>query len=464
MKRFLPLAVLLLVVGAAVVGQPRYRTFSQSALALKKTNVGRPLGSLVTFTFVNDTALRGGVHGTISSQIRVIVDSGGFKTIDLDGAGRLFSAYGKLLNRGDTARLTFRVDNKMAGTHIVLWWLTDTLGQRRSVTHGLVAAETDIQMYVQPNGGNVRDYIYKKVIQRPQGVVAGIPRPDAATQFGWIRFKTSDRLVFPQRGPARCFDYLVRPSGTQKPFLGEIKNPHVQKYDNHLLGEVHALKLAIIANDAGVTEPVEPGTNRLGDLLYTDTDNPTNPRNGMTLRELVHLADSALTYCGTMTSDEYAALDSCVSQVNEAFDGSYFAISFNPFLLAGVRSPSEIQFLQLNPNAQPVVTPEVSASILDEYPEVFELRSNYPNPFNPSTTIEFRVGDEPSIVTLKVYNQLGQEVATLLNEEELEGGEQSVTFDANGLSSGVYLYRITARGLGEEYSFWQSTKSMLLLK
>ena len=77
-------------------------------------------------------------------------------------------------------------------------------------------------------------------------------------------------------------------------------------------------------------------------------------------------------------------------------------------------------------------------------PQVFALYANYPNPFNPSTTITFSL-DRKSDVSLKVFNVLGQEVATLVNGT-MGAGVQSVRFDAGNLSSGVYFYRLQANG------------------
>lgn len=74
-----------------------------------------------------------------------------------------------------------------------------------------------------------------------------------------------------------------------------------------------------------------------------------------------------------------------------------------------------------------------------EKPLEFTLEQNYPNPFNPSTTIAFTV-PQSGPVTLKVYNLLGQEVATLLNEE-IVAGTYTIQYDAR-LASGVYVYRL----------------------
>ncbi len=74
-------------------------------------------------------------------------------------------------------------------------------------------------------------------------------------------------------------------------------------------------------------------------------------------------------------------------------------------------------------------------------PARIALGQNYPNPFNPLTTIEFDL-ESRSFVTLKVFDLLGREVAALLNGEAMDGGAQRIQFSADGLRSGVYLYRI----------------------
>ncbi len=84
----------------------------------------------------------------------------------------------------------------------------------------------------------------------------------------------------------------------------------------------------------------------------------------------------------------------------------------------------------------------------------FILEQNYPNPFNPSTKINFSI-PKSDFVTLKVYNMLGQEVATLVNRQ-MSAGKYSVEFNASNLTSGVYLYKITTN------DFTLSKKMMLL--
>ncbi len=76
--------------------------------------------------------------------------------------------------------------------------------------------------------------------------------------------------------------------------------------------------------------------------------------------------------------------------------------------------------------------------------ETFQLEQNYPNPFNPTTTIQFSVG-RYGYTSLQVYDLLGREVRKLVNEN-LNAGSYEVPFDAKGLASGVYLYRLASGG------------------
>ena len=88
-------------------------------------------------------------------------------------------------------------------------------------------------------------------------------------------------------------------------------------------------------------------------------------------------------------------------------------------------------------------------------PEQFSLSQNYPNPFNPSTTISFSIPTS-EYVLLKVFDVLGKEVATLVNDEK-SAGKYEIKFDATGLSSGVYFYQLRTGS----YDF---IRKMLLLK
>ena len=110
-----------------------------------------------------------------------------------------------------------------------------------------------------------------------------------------------------------------------------------------------------------------------------------------------------------------------------------------------------------------------SVSIPAGLPTEFSLVQNIPNPFNPTTTIHYDL-PRASHVTLKIFNSLGQEVATLVDATQ-EPGYKSVQFDGSGLSSGMYLYLIEVHPLDSAIGrdsksgagdFVQSKKLLLL--
>ena len=96
-------------------------------------------------------------------------------------------------------------------------------------------------------------------------------------------------------------------------------------------------------------------------------------------------------------------------------------------------------------------------------PKEFVLYQNYPNPFNPTTKIRYSIpfaethsGASQQNVLLKVYDVLGEEIATLVNEEK-QPGEYEIEFDGSKLGSGVYIYKLTAGS-------FSAAKKLVLIK
>ena len=98
-------------------------------------------------------------------------------------------------------------------------------------------------------------------------------------------------------------------------------------------------------------------------------------------------------------------------------------------------------------------------------PKEFSLKQNFPNPFNPTTTISFMLPSQ-GIVTLKVYNILGQEVQTLVNREDMDQGLQEIGFNGNSFASGVYFYRLTVEITDDAGAIhlYNDVRKMLLMK
>jgi hypothetical protein len=96
-------------------------------------------------------------------------------------------------------------------------------------------------------------------------------------------------------------------------------------------------------------------------------------------------------------------------------------------------------------------------------PKQYALHQNYPNPFNPITNIGFDVKDL-GFVTLKIFDMLGREVATLVNEEKTAGSYQ-VQWNAEGFVSGIYFYRLQVNPVSDgEVTSIIKTKKLVLLR
>ena len=154
-------------------------------------------------------------------------------------------------------------------------------------------------------------------------------------------------------------------------------------------------------------------------------------------------------------SDSLTLLDSspCIGAGIDTLESLYFCPATD---LKGNNRPSPYGSMpDIGAIESPLGLPtDIQFSTCDKIPHMFSLRQNYPNPFNPSTAIEFAL-PKSAFVTLKVYNLLGEEVATLIAEQR-SAGIHNWNWDARGLASGVYLYRLGAR------NFVQTKKFILL--
>lgn len=151
-----------------------------------------------------------------------------------------------------------------------------------------------------------------------------------------------------------------------------------------------------------------------------------------------------------------------LSQINISFNIKTSTISAGNYTIQLRMN----RHLTLNP-ADKEITKAIRFSIpslvsVNESRLLFEynLSQNYPNPFNPTTHLNYSINSR-QFVTLKVYDILGNEVATLVNEEK-PAGKYEVEFDANTLSSGIYFYRLIAGNFENGRSFVQTKKMQLI--
>ena len=140
---------------------------------------------------------------------------------------------------------------------------------------------------------------------------------------------------------------------------------------------------------------------------------------------------------------------------------------------SGHNGPADIYYNQLN---NILVVPNVNSNLVDfipispisvdelygQMPLTFSLWQNCPNPFNPTTSIQYAVASR-QFVKLKVYDLLGNEIATLVNEEK-PAGRYVVQFNASSLTSGVYYYRLKVHPANGETGDFVQTKKMVLIK
>jgi hypothetical protein len=145
------------------------------------------------------------------------------------------------------------------------------------------------------------------------------------------------------------------------------------------------------------------------------------------------------------------SIDSAVFQWTAPSAGTG-TVNFYAAAFQGTTSSGNGQSSRVTISAAEITTSVVNQALL---PNEFTLGQNYPNPFNPNTRIGFRVSGS-GFVSLKVYDVLGREVRTLVNEE-LKADSYETTFNATGLSSGVYFYHLRA---GE----FTQTKRVILLR
>jgi hypothetical protein len=239
-------------------------------------------------------------------------------------------------------------------------------------------------------------------------------------------------------------------------------SPKVQ--NNRTFADLMTLKFNIALSALGTTP------RGFGELRYVETGSPFAD---MLVRDIAALGDSMMT-CARWTRfsshpELYGKLDTALMHINSAFSAPFDTASWSDTLKikatvrvvdTGILTPTSV--------APAAITPLMANGEDAELPTTTQLYQNYPNPFNPTTNIQFDL-NQPMIVTLKIYNILGQEVATLFDHEQLSDGNQEVQFNGSNVASGVYFYRIIAEPIADddgtiEGQTYISTKKMVLVK
>lgn len=447
-----------------------YRTFTPESLALASDSRGKhqavkrkPNGVDFCLSVEKpDTQVANGLHMEFNIKISTgtLFTVPAYNSISSDATGRKWDiVFSNKIDSGTTVNVCGFGEKGRSQKVSSYWWTT---GNVRVGPKQKNAFFTKNQLRVpMPDLHNVGEEVFAQG-GFPTGLKIGLGGSHSVVLTS---YKDVQKSLIKQRGKLyklhtlgpRCLDSLDKP---HKPILGQLKNLPPDKQDNELFAEQVALKMAIVASRMGKT-PIG-----LGELIYDD--GTANPLNGESLDSIAAQCDTFLTMCSLQNPLVTAeGLDSTIHKINSAFDGTVDTISFaDSLVLKGVRLLSTAPFLR-HGNISPKTIP-MHRAYADAVPQKFNLDQNYPNPFNPTTTIEFSL-PQASLVTLKVYSLLGQEVVTLLDHEGIEVGTQAVEFDGSNFASGVYFYRIMAeriadRDEGTNGGAFVAWRKMVLLK
>jgi uncharacterized repeat protein (TIGR02543 family) len=313
------------------------------------------------------------------------------------------------------------------------------------------------------------------------------PVRDSARIHGWLRltkWSLTRRKGSAYTGLQRSLEdksgmHVGRPRGLDilttaavppwRLVTGEKRSLPPKRHNNKLLAEMVALKLNIAASQLAKC-PIG-----FGELTFQQ---PGHDFHGRTILEIAERTDSLMTFWQGRPFAEYDSMYSAIARINRAFVAPLDTASWagpGQLVVNGMVSLSAVPFLNAS-DFPPVILSRTTdeRESEDEFEETdFDdvtgrpvaavLLQNYPNPFNPSTTLEFRLHG-PSLVSVTVFDILGREVARLMEEEDLDEGEQTLEFYADGLASGTYMYRIEVRDPADGVLSAVQTRKMLLVK
>lgn len=285
----------------------------------------------------------------------------------------------------------------------------------------------------------------------------------------WATFSAKGTPHDAVGGPPRGFDFFKNASV----MLKKQKSVPESKKDDILIADALALKLNLEISQSSML--TLQGTF-LGNLIYKEAGNALG--NGtLTVATISTNLDTLMTNWEGVPFSTYVMYDSVIAKINAAFSDGSESLPYDTSSVAGkgwkagaltmpgLHSIATVPYLIGNPGAKPT---QAVGGLKPMLPTVYALAQNYPNPFNPTSTVQFDVPGA-SIVTIKVYNILGQEVATLLNQQSYSGATRDVvTFDGSNLASGVYFYRMTAQTLDDNGQVSGATftqvKKMMMVK
>ena len=273
---------------------------------------------------------------------------------------------------------------------------------------------------------------------------SGLNLPQTGTEAGWSNslYYENGRLYFGTNNTRIYSSSNFGSNWTAQPTTGELNSYAIwfKALSGGTPGFAGGSTLLKTTNHGtNWISLVSAGTGNFNGISggpYIITDDPSDYFN------IFYTRSGTTIYTSTNDGSNWSSLYT-------ALTGNYRHLGSNNFgtIFWGVRDNGGITYIY--------ITQTGINTLSSEIPDKYTLSQNYPNPFNPVTNLEFGIS-ELEFVTLKIYSIYGKEVATLVNNK-LSPGTYKYNFDASGLSSGTYFYRLEAGKFNE-------TKSMILLK
>jgi hypothetical protein len=419
-----------------------YRTFTYDSLVVKKSLIKKNIGSYFEFSFLDDAHLADSV----------MIVKFGSKNASI--------VYASGLSVTTTRTYTYFTGLRASDTIHIIGYSTSPKSQIIkgvwfNVVHGSAAitgvfpivARPDLPM---PNAANIRDNTFKLgAFTATAGLIVGIPEPKNARNYGWVQISSSTGMYNSLTDGAR--KHAAIPDGFN--FTGKKVQLSPKTQDNVVFADLLTLKFNMALSAIGTTAP------GLADLVYNRVGSPFNK---MPLSQIALVGDSMMTFHGNYTLALVDSLDAVLRTINSAFSGPMDTVSWSSTLeLTGVATLAQAGILTSSKTAPVTIAPVGTKTLAaSDVPKTAKLEQNYPNPFNPTTKIKFDLPAK-SVVTIKVFNVIGQEVTTLVDNASLAEGSHEIEFNGANFASGLYFCRMNASGSSEKMV---SIIKMMLLK
>ncbi|MBS4029127.1 MAG: T9SS type A sorting domain-containing protein [Ignavibacteriales bacterium] len=432
----------------------------------------------------------GGTNGSVeSSEYKVEFSAG--QSMAGEVSSSVYSASSGILqivvlvtNPSDTTQYrTFKADTSLSKKAVSL-----------AYKYAKINAVKVGSLKVKPNLVTAVSEVFRRYGKKGATFLGIAQEKATAGNFGWIAYsKSADVGKFytaahdtNRNFPIDSVRNLTTGKATKK--LVKLVKADKKKYNNYFWEQAIAFKLNLLASDTGVT-PKGLGALQL-DIPVTLAGKELQ---GKSLVAVSKEIDTVATYWKSKSVDdatdyaELKAVANVLKQINDGFsvpmDSTNYLVDSlavvkgttatggkkNPYAvtLLGVKTASDVGIVRYVPSTKSERL--VYGTGEEDIPMAFKLEQNYPNPFNPSTTLSFVLPtsggqvSHSSLVSLNIYNVLGQEVATLIHNRLMDEGMHEIQFDASKLSSGVYFYRLSSTSV-ESNETISLVKKMVLMR